>query len=582
MREKKRSRSEMRPVMLGTAVVLVLFLAGLLYLGVATWLQYKNSIIDKQKEQMLLTTQAISENLEQYIQEAQADLESLSLASEKLDDPDLAAGAREQLKTYADSHEGAVYDVVVLGNDGQITFRIRDSQVAQVFGSTTQEGQQVAQVQMEDKTLCLMLGGQLSQGGRLCLLIDLGNYYEKQIAQLHVGTNGYVLVKNSDGVILMHPEDSQLGTMSGGIAHEFNNLLTPILGHAELMLLDLPEDSELYDSAQEIAQAAGHCKEIIQQLSALSRKNVETVYKRLDAGEAFGRVMKMVRSICPDNVELDIDLDFGGAAFLGNETQLSQVVLNMAVNAVHAIGQKEGHIAITGRALGKEELEERGLTPPSRLWERYLCLDIRDDGCGMSSATLAQIFDPFFTTKKAGQGTGLGLSLADQIIRSHKGSITAESQVGQGSVFHILLPVAQAESVPSPALDGEQPTILLVGSSAKVLQMLSDSFRAMDVPVETARDWDEAAAVLERGAVDVLAADGGLEEERALDFCLSFQGKYPRLMKLLLVERPTREVLEAKTRGLIQGWLEKPVSAQAILEEAHRLLGEQAVGSTTL
>ena len=200
----------------------------------------------------------------------------------------------------------------------------------------------------------------------------------------------------------------------------------------------------------------------------------------------------------------------------------------------------------------------------------------------MSSATLAQIFDPFFTTKKAGQGTGLGLSLADQIIRSHKGSITAESQVGQGSVFHILLPVAQAEIVPSPALAGERPTILLVGSSAKVLQMLSDSFRTMDVPVETARNWDEAAAVLERGAVDVLAADGGLEEERALDFCLSFQGKYPQLMKLLLVERPTREVLEAKNRGLIQGWLEKPVSAQAILEEAHRLLGEQAAGATTL
>lgn len=607
MREKKRSRPEMRPVMLGTAVVLVLFLAGLLYLGVATWLQYKNSIIDKQKEQMLLITQAISENLEQYIQEAQADLESLSLAAEKLDDPDLAAGAREQLKTYADSHEGAVYDVVVLGKDGQITFRIRDSQVAQVFGSTTQEGQQVAQVQMEDKTLCLMLGGQLSQGGRLCLLIDLGNYYEKQIAQLHVGTNGYVLVKNSDGVILMHPEESQLGinVISGreelypgvdltslnqlveaqnqggeGVMEyesywwmdpdlpmvrkvaawspvhvgddflvvsavmDYSDMYAPVaqgfirlalvflaltvcvtamvLYLGKLMLLDLPEDSELYDSAQEIAQAAGHCKEIIQQLSALSRKNVETVYKRPDAGEAFGRVMKMVRSICPDNVELDIDLDFGGAAFLGNETQLSQVVLNMAVNAVHAIGQKEGHIAITGRALGKEELEERGLTPPSRLWERYLCLDIRDDGCGMSSATLAQIFDPFFTTKKAGQGTGLGLSLADQIIRSHKGSITAESQVGQGSVFHILLPVAQAESIPSPALDGEQPTILLVGSSAKVLQMLSDSFRAMDVPVETARDWDEAAAVLERGAVDVLAADGGLEEERALDFCLSF------------------------------------------------------------
>lgn len=727
MKKNERGRREVRPVMLWTAVILAVFLTGLLYLGVSTWLQYRNSIIDKQKEQMLLTTQAISENLEQYIVDAQADLEVLSQTAEKLSDPALAAGAREQLTTYVESRDGA-YDAQVLEADGSVRFSVQNSQVAQEFRSTTQNGQRLFQVQMEDGTVCLLLEGELSQGERLRLLLDLGDYYDKQIAQLQVGTNGYVLVKNSDGVVLMYPEDSQLGidvisgreelypgvdltslqelvdaqnqggegvmeyesywwmdpdlpmvrkvaawspvhvgddflvvsavmdysdmyspvaqgftrlalvflaltvcvtamvlylgkltldrqrsraeisdlreinqaleelhrseqaishqqrlqimgTMTGGIAHEFNNLLTPILGHAELMLMDLPEDSELYDSAQEIAQAAGHCKEIIQQLSALSRKNVETVYKRLDAQEAFGRVMKMVRSICPDNVELNIDLDFGGAAFLGNETQLSQVLLNVVVNAVNAIGEKEGRITITGRSLSREELEARGLTPPSRVWERYLCLDIQDDGCGMSSATLAQIFDPFFTTKKAGQGTGLGLSLADQIIRSHKGSITAESQSGEGSVFHILLPVAQTESAPSPALDGESSSILLVGSNAKVLQMLSDSFRAMDIPAETARDWEEAAAVLERGKVDILAADGGLEEERALEFCLSFQGKYPELIKLLLVDRPTREVLEAKSRGILQGWLEKPVSAGAILDEVHRLWGEQPPGA---
>lgn len=721
MREKISSRRKKRSVMLGTALVLAVFLAGLLYLGVSTWMQYRSTIINKQKDQMLLTTQAISESLEQYILDAQADLEVLTQTAEGLSDPALAPAAQEQLNTYVESRDGA-YDAQVLRADGSVCFSVQDSRVAQVFRSTTQNGQQLFQVQLEDGKVCLLLEGELPRGGQLHLLMDLGDYYDKQIAQLQVGTNGYVLVKNSDGVVLMYPENSQLGidviagreerypgvdltslqelvneqnqggegvmeyesywwmdpklpmvrkvaawspvrvgddflvvsavmdysdidspvsqgftrlalvffaltvcvtamvlylgkltldrqrsraeisdlrelnqaleelhrseqaishqqrlqimgTMTGGIAHEFNNLLTPILGHAELMLLDLPEDSELYDSAQEIAQAAGHCKEIIQQLSALSRKNVETVYKRLDAQEAFGRVMKMVRSICPDNVELDIDLDFGGAAFLGNETQLSQVLLNVFVNGVHAIGQKEGHMGITGRALSRRELEERGLTPPSPLWERYLCLDIRDDGCGMSSATLAQIFDPFFTTKKAGQGTGLGLSLADQIIRSHKGSITAESKVGQGSVFHILLPVAQAESAPAPAPDGENPSILLVGGNAKVLQMLADSFRGMDIPVETARDWGEAAALLEQGPVDILAADGGLEEERALDFCLSFQGKYPELIKLLLVDRPTREVLEARRRGILQGWLEKPVSAGAILDEARRLLG---------
>lgn len=729
MREKTHSLRGKRPVMLGTAVVLAVFLAGLLYLGVSTWMQYRNSIIDKQKEQMLLTTQAISENLEQYILDAQADLEVLSQTAEGLSDPALAPGARKQLETYVASRDGA-YDAQVLAADGSVIFSVQNGRVAQTFRSTTQNGQTISQVELENGKICLLLEGELSKGERLRLLLDLGDYYEKQIAQLQVGTNGYVLVKNSDGVVLMYPEDSQLGidvisgreelypgvdltslqelvdaqnqggegvmeyesywwmdpdlpmvrkvaawspvqvgddflvvsavmdysdiyapvaqgftrlalvflgltvfvtamvlylgkltlerqrsraeisdlreinqaleelhrseqaishqqrlqimgTMTGGIAHEFNNLLTPILGHAELMLMDLPEDSELYDSAQEIAQAAGHCKEIIQQLSALSRKNVETVYKRLDAQEALGRVMKMVHSICPDNVELDIDLDFAGAAFLGNETQLSQVLLNVVVNAVHAIGKKEGHIAITGRSLSRDELEARGLTPPSPLWEQYLCLDIRDDGCGMSSATLSQIFDPFFTTKKAGQGTGLGLSLADQIIRSHKGSITAESKVGQGSVFHILLPVAQAEHAPSPALDGESASILLVGGNAKVLQLLADSFGGMDIPVETARDWDEAAAVLEREPVDVLAADGGLEEERALEFCLSFQGKYPELIKLLLVDRPTREVLEAKNRGILQGWLEKPVSAGAILDEVHRLLEERISSGTT-
>lgn len=729
MRERTKRLRSKRLVMLGTALVLALFLAGLLYLGVATWLQYKNSIIDKQKEQMLLTTQAVSENLEQYILDAQADLEVLSQTAQGLSNPTLAPGAQKQLETYVDSRDGA-YDAQVLAADGSVSFSVQNSRVARTFRSQVQDGQTISQVQLEDGTVCLMLEGELARGGQLRLLLDLGDYYDKQIAQLQVGTNGYVLVKNSDGVVLMYPEDNQLGidvisgreelypgvdltslqelvdtqnqggegvmeyesywwmdpdlpmvrkvaawspvhvgddflvvsavmdysdiyvpvvqgffrlalvflaltvcvtamvlylgklmldrqrsqaeisdlreinqaleelhrseqaishqqrlqimgTMTGGIAHEFNNLLTPILGHAELMLLDLPEDSELYDSAQEIAQAAGHCKEIIQQLSALSRKNVETVYKRLDAQEAFGRVMKMVRSICPDHVELSIDLNFNGAAFLGNETQLSQVLLNVFVNAVHAIGQKEGHIAITGRALGRDELEARGLTPPSPLWERYLCLDVRDDGCGMSSATLSQIFDPFFTTKKAGQGTGLGLSLADQIIRSHKGSITAESKMGEGSVFHILLPVAQEESAPSPNLDGESPSMLLVGGNAKVLRLLADSFQAMDIPVKTARDWDEASAALERGGVDVLAADGGLEEERALEFCLSFQGKYPELIKLLLVDRPTREVLEAKSRGILQGWLEKPASAGAILDEVHKLLEERAAGETT-
>ena len=360
-----------------------------------------------------------------------------------------------------------------------------------------------------------------------------------------------------------------MGTMTGGIAHEFNNLLTPILGHAELMLLDLPEDSELYDSAQEIAQAAGHCKEIIQQLSALSRKNVETVYKRPDAGEAFGRVMKMVRSICPDNVELDIDLDFGGAAFLGNETQLSQVVLNMAVNAVHAIGQKEGHIAITGRALGKEELEERGLTPPSRLWERYLCLDIRDDGCGMSSATLAQIFDPFFTTKKAGQGTGLGLSLADQIIRTHRGRIRAESTIGRGTTFYVYLPVLEQQQEREQLQWGvdSKLRILAADDNNKVLDLLDKDLSALGLSVSTCSRRGEVRQLLEQQPFDVLAIDESLMSSSGVDFCMAIRGRYPGMTRIVMTNAPTREIVDARSHGVIDGYVVKPVSASTLLAQ---------------
>ena len=210
MREKISSRRKKRSVMLGTALVLAVFLAGLLYLGVSTWMQYRSTIINKQKDQMLLTTQAISESLEQYILDAQADLEVLTQTAEGLSDPALAPAAQEQLNTYVESRDGA-YDAQVLRADGSVCFSVQNSQVAQVFRSTTQNGQQLFQVQLEDGKVCLLLEGELPKGGQLHLLMDLGDYYDKQIAQLQVGTNGYVLVKNSDGVVLMYPENSQLG-----------------------------------------------------------------------------------------------------------------------------------------------------------------------------------------------------------------------------------------------------------------------------------------------------------------------------------------------------------------------------------
>lgn len=708
------------PVPLLTALTVALFLAGFLFLGYGFWREYRNSIIDGQKDQMLLTTQALSRNMESLIQEAQSDLEMLSLAAEEADRPREAT--RALLKSYVDEHPGSIHDILITGPGGQTLSSLKGSVVEQEFGRTRSGDREIVQVQLSDGRMCLMVGQSLSQERCLWLLVDLEYYYQVLISGLRLGTNGYVLVKNSSGVILMHPEESQLGidvisgreelypgvdldsletlvdlqnqggegvmeyysywwmdpdlprvrkvaawspvsvgddflvvsavmdyddiyvpiaqgmtrlalvflaiilcivamtlylgkllldrrrstaeisdlkelnrtleelhrseeaiahqqrlqvmgTMTGGIAHEFNNLLTPILGHAELMMMELPPDSELYDSAKEITQAANHCQEIIRQLSMLSRKNVEAVYKLLPAQGVLERVMKMVRSIVPESVSLTVDLDLGEASILGNETQLSQVLLNVCVNAFHAIGSRPGSLTVTARVASAQELTREGLTPPSPAWDRYVRLDLADDGCGMSQATLEKIFDPFFTTKKSGQGTGLGLALAEQIIRSHKGSITAQSQLGRGSVFHILLPVAREEELlPPPAgPQGRALRVLLAGDNPKVLGQLRQGLIARGLEAETAVTREEVLDFLAHGQADVLVADSALEEDMGLEVCISVRGWYPQLIRILLTDRPTRQVLEARRRGHIHAWLEKPVSADAILQALSQL-----------
>lgn len=163
-----------------------------------------------------------------------------------------------------------------------------------------------------------------------------------------------------------------MGTMTGGIAHEFNNLLTPIMGYAEMLMMDLDEDCGSYDSASEIFEASVKAKEIIQQISSLSRKNMETAYKNMGAERMMKRALKLVRSVCPSNVHLETDLDFRGKCILGNETQMNQVILNICVNAIHAIGHEDGRILVRGRTVEKRELESGCRVPVSGTWDEYV------------------------------------------------------------------------------------------------------------------------------------------------------------------------------------------------------------------
>ena len=363
-----------------------------------------------------------------------------------------------------------------------------------------------------------------------------------------------------------------MGTMTGGIAHEFNNFLTPIMGYAEILMMELPPDSEQYDSACEIYEASEKAKEVVRQISSLSRKNVETVYRLMPAQKLFTREVKMVESICPVHVKLTADIQAGEAKILGNATQINQVILNICVNAVHAIGKKEGMLEIKVRLCRRQELPGHVAERFLDLWKEYLTITITDNGCGMDKEVLKHIFDPFFTTKKGGEGTGLGLALAEQIILSHKGCIYAESQQGKGSCFRIYLPVTEAETEIVSGQEEKHYRIIVADDNAKVLQMLEKKFSRLGIEIKTCMRVDTLKQCLEEQEADVLFIDERLADGSGVEFCMAAAGKYPGMLKIIMADYMTRELAEAKKRGIIDNCVEKPVSDTVLLEAIRQCL----------
>ena len=147
-----------------------------------------------------------------------------------------------------------------------------------------------------------------------------------------------------------------MGTMTGGIAHEFNNFLTPIMGYAELLMMELPEGSEEQDSAKEIYEASEKAKDVVRQISSLSRKNVETVYKNISIKKFMTRAERMMESVCTPLIHMESEFRVDDEMILGNATQLNQVLLNVCVNAVHAIGKNQGNIKISCHSEEKEKM----------------------------------------------------------------------------------------------------------------------------------------------------------------------------------------------------------------------------------
>ena len=384
--------------------------------------------------------------------------------------------------------------------------------------------------------------------------------------------------KRSEEVIAHQQRLQIMGTMTGGIAHEFNNLLTPIMGYSELLLDVLPPESEEADYANEIFEASDKAKDVIKQIAGLSRKNMETVFSFVPIKKALRRSVKMVKSVCPSNITLIDGNSFEAEGFLGNETQLNQVILNISVNAFHAIGkEKEGIVSVHGEVVDAASIKAGHGIEVSDVFTEFLCISIEDNGCGMEPEVLAKIFDPFFTTKVGGQGTGLGLSVVEQIVHSHKGYIFAESTKGVGTRFTIYLPKAirQENSRENQVQSNSTNiSILVVDDNVKVLKLLEKKFKKLGINIETVSNTQEANVKLGSMVFDAIVIDQELSKssngDNGILYAMSIGSEYPDIIRIVMAEQIRKEIIEAKQHGYIEGYVEKPVSDSKIIEEIRR------------
>lgn len=235
---------------------------------------------------------------------------------------------------------------------------------------------------------------------------------------------------------LQHSQKLELiGTLAGGIAHELNNALVPVLALAKLTIKLLPEGSREHRNLATIRDAAERARDLVKNILAFSRKETPTRIS-VDLAASVGRSLDLLRPVIPSTIRIEERIGIV-PLLLADPDGLHQLLVNLIANAAQAIGDHHGTIFIELAAVPDTQRPQGSLSPSSDL----IRLSVSDTGCGMDEATIKHIFDPFFTSKPVGEGTGLGLSTVHGIVAQLGGRIAVESRVGQGTRFDILLPL---------------------------------------------------------------------------------------------------------------------------------------------
>jgi PAS domain S-box-containing protein len=391
-----------------------------------------------------------------------------------------------------------------------------------------------------------------------------------------------VTVEESLQKQLQHAQKMEaIGTLAGGMAHEFNNILAVIQGYSDLLIIEMEPQDPWTDYAKNIRASCQRAATLTQSM---------LTFARLDSGEKvpvkvnqlIERVQELLQQTLAPEMDFEVELHSGLPFVMADPVRLEQVLLNLAVNARDAM-PSGGRLRF--RTCLSELDNEFCLTHPWAKPGRYVEINVEDTGTGMSPEVLPRIFEPFFTTKEPGKGTGLGLSVAYSIVKNHEGHILAESQMGQGSCFRIFLPVNQ-EAVEGEydckadgieLFNGYGESVLVVDDESHIREIMKNILHANGYRVALAKNGEEALrlyreAMKKGNRFDLIVLDLAMpvmDGKTCMKHILELD---PDSRILIMTGFGRHHILAANLDKRIKGVLLKPLSMETLLGEIRKAI----------
>ncbi len=367
-----------------------------------------------------------------------------------------------------------------------------------------------------------------------------------------------------------------IGTLAGGIAHDFNNILSPIIGYAELTLYYDSKNNAIKKNMKEILKAAYRAKALVSQILTFTIKR-EQKRKPVQISSIIKEVLNFLKASLPSTIEIENDVRDKTSIVEVDPTQMYQVIMNLCVNAKHAMQNKGGTLRISHSIveITPEEMNAGAELDPGS----YILLSVSDTGHGIAPEVMEKIFDPYFTTKKIGEGSGMGLSIVHGIIKNHGGDITVLSKPGQGTTFNIYLP--RVTGIPNVQKYGSlekipkgNEHILVIDDEEQMVAMMNVLFQSLGYQVSGYTSSIDALQMFTKHSedIDLVVTDMTMPKMTGLELAenlLSIKSDIP-----IILCTGYSEALDKKTGEAagIKEYISKPIDMKSIALAIRKVL----------